>query len=144
MTDTYFFVDIPYHRPAAPSPLRLLQRWSGPLLLGTVLAALAWHGDHPSLSAGSSSATPAAAPAAAEQTSSNLAGYNPAAGQRTLEDQPAAVAQAVPNGAHPSLVFHNCSIPHMDIKKDRNDLIAGVATVSSCDEAKVTLWDSSR
>ncbi len=162
MTDAYFYVNIPYHRPATPSFFRLLQRWAGPLLLGTVLATLAWRQDHQVTAASTQTAVaqtaaqPASQPADAQDATS-FGGYTAAAGvaddapHAAATTQPAATTQFTTTttqparvGAHPSLVFHNCSVPHMELKKDRNDMISGVASVSSCDEAKVTLWDTSR
>lgn len=152
MTDAYFYVNIPYHRPATPSFPRLLQRWAGPILLGTVLAALAWHQDHlvTPTPAVAINAGAAAALAPSSPGPDPVAGYSAAADAGTLQ-----ATQATPNdallpaehtagAAHPALVFHNCSMPRMEVRKDRNDLITGVASVSSCDEAKVTLWDTSR
>lgn len=149
MTDAYFYVNIPYHRPVTPSPFRLLQRWAGPLMLGCVLAAIAWHQDHLS-----SSAAPAAPAEQATPTAYTLTGAASPLGDdvvpapaQTAATPAASIARSgvqTTGTTHPSLVFHNCSLPHMDVKKDGNDMISGVATVSSCDEAKVTLWDSSR
>lgn len=144
MTDAYFYVNIPYHRPATPSFFRLLQRWAGPLLLGTVLAALAWRQDHATPSAPATATQPAAAVTADPQDTTSFNGYTAAADQPADQAQLSTSTTPARAGAHPSLIFHNCSVPRMEVRKDRNELISGVASVSSCDEAKVTLWDSSR
>lgn len=146
MTDAYFYVNIPYHRPATPSFFRLLQRWAGPLLLGTGLAALAWHQDHLAVPSTPSLTAQAPVPAPLVQSGNpDLSAYSVAADPSTTSSTADSLRSAAAvAGAHPALVFHNCSMPRMEVRKDHNDLITGVASVSSCDEAKVTLWDSSR